>query len=312
MKENKFVYIFVLLDNFTGYKNESGGAAVHIINCGIHCNNTSFVDCVSTDGGGGAVYISNSLNIKNNMTFEDVTFLRCKASYGGAVFVWSTSEDFHINFIRCLFEKNKATVTKSPGGDNKHMYGGQALYLMCSNLYVVNSTFLLNKGPTGAVKVFNIAAENAKKNKLAKSVGDVFSDSSLILFSGCLFVQHESASSSILYHDGKYANRVEIVECSFKGKLKNKAHFIEGNMLDGKRMHVESCNFENGRNDVIAINIVEKEIINAKDVFTPNYNLLEMLIGITVLVALFALIAIKLGVSKNENQEIDHSFVDEL
>lgn len=97
--------IQVLTTNFTDYQKDGDGSAIHLSNCGLIVNSSHFIDCISTSpvGGGGAIYINNSMNIENNVTFIDVLFLRCKAAYGGAVFLYSNS-DININyFLRCKF-----------------------------------------------------------------------------------------------------------------------------------------------------------------------------------------------------------------
>ena len=93
----KLVYVYVLASYFSKYEQQEDGSAIYLINCGIHCNSTYFTDCVSSSGG-GAIYINNSFEITNNATFIDDVFLRCKASYGGAVFICATSNLFDMPF----------------------------------------------------------------------------------------------------------------------------------------------------------------------------------------------------------------------
>ena len=173
-KKKPTVFVYVLSNNFTNYlrqvdKKEKGGSAIYLINCGIQCNNTVFDRCISSGGGGGAIYIMNSFDITNNATFEDVRFIQCKADFGGAIFISISSELFNISIIRCHFDSNEAVLMTKPRGENKHLYGGSAVYLMCRNLNVVNSTFSLNKGPSGAIKIYNLFNDNSKSIKLDQS-----------------------------------------------------------------------------------------------------------------------------------------------
>ena len=99
-KEVKYAYIYVLLAKFTKQiNNDDNGGAVHIIDCGIQCNDTCFIDCISPSGCGGAIYVNNSFNMINNATFVNVLFLRCKALAGGAVFVYEKSTLYNISFV---------------------------------------------------------------------------------------------------------------------------------------------------------------------------------------------------------------------
>lgn len=200
-------------NSFTGYRNERSGSVAHLINCGLLCNDTNFVDCVSSGGGGGAIYIDNSFDIENNATFKYCSFTRCKALYGGAIFVSAQSQEFSIIVRGCLFSSNEVTL-KNPS-NNKNLFGGQALYVMSNNFDVSNTTFSLNKGKGGAVKIYsNIEA----KSLIIQSEANIKESS--ILFIGCIFEQLEDSKSSIDYVESKSSNRIEIVDCIFKGKLK--------------------------------------------------------------------------------------------
>lgn len=76
-KNEKLVYIlYVLTSNFTEYKDDESGSAIHLINYGILCNGKNFIDCVSFSVG-GTTYINNTFSIQNNATFVGVLFLRC-------------------------------------------------------------------------------------------------------------------------------------------------------------------------------------------------------------------------------------------
>ena len=50
-------YAFVVSFNFENYKQEEGDkSSVYLINCGLLCNNTEFIDCVTNSGGEGAIF----------------------------------------------------------------------------------------------------------------------------------------------------------------------------------------------------------------------------------------------------------------
>lgn len=60
--EEKIVYTIVLLSNFSSYSCEGNGSSVYLINCGLQCNDTTFINCVAKNRGGGAIYINNKVN----------------------------------------------------------------------------------------------------------------------------------------------------------------------------------------------------------------------------------------------------------
>ena len=48
------------------------------------------------NGRGGAVYYRNSFEFVNNLTFVDLRFIECKAVCGGAVYIYSSSDNNNI------------------------------------------------------------------------------------------------------------------------------------------------------------------------------------------------------------------------
>ena len=314
VNEPKLYYIYVISSNFTNYKqqkesdDEKGGSAIHLINCGIMCNKTLFDRCISPGGGGGAVYIVNSFDITNNATFEDAHFIQCKADYGGAIFISANSEFFNITFTRCIFDSNEALLKTKSSGEKSYLFGGSAIYIMNKNLNAVNCTFSMNKGPGGAVKIYNLFNTNTKKIKLDQS-------ESLISFIGCNFEQHENSDSSIFYEDKNNGNKLDVHDCNFKGKLKKGSHYIDGKVNNNKKLHVESCNFENDKNKSIIINLIDNLSTIEANIMSNSiqisYNL-KIIIGIVIMIsfALFVFLILKLNGSSDKYQEHDTLFIE--
>lgn len=200
----KHVYIYVLASNFSDYrKEEQNGGAIHLINCGIHCNDTNFIDCVSSYGAGGGIYINSTLSLTNNATFENVLFLRCKVSYGGGAFIYAKSDLFNISFDSCHFESNEAlTKKKQNNGQNEHFYGGSSMYIMSKKSTISNSSFVLNKG-TGTVKIYNDFED--KSSLLQKNENSIFIIS-------CKFDEDENSKGSINFLDEKSRINLDIVD----------------------------------------------------------------------------------------------------
>ena len=288
--EEKLIYIYVILNNFTNFRHDGNGCAIHLINCGIHCNNTVFIDCVSSSGGGGAIYINNSFSIENNATFIDVLFLRCKAVFGGALFISAYSNLFDIALTGCHFESNEALLYTQPKNENNHLFGGAAIYIMSRNINVVNCTFLLNKGPKGAVKIYNKFIDNISKRTLEENEHS-------ISFIGCSFEQHKNSQSSIYYVDQTVSDKIDIIDCNFKGKLSKNAHYIEGQMKIKDKLNVKSCKFENEKNN--SIHLFDEESTNEYDIKNNYYQIFKIWLaingGIFVLISIFIFVILKLN-----------------
>ena len=293
--ESTNVLIQVLTTNFTDYQKDGDGSAIHLSNCGLIVNSSHFIDCISTSpvGGGGAIYINNSMNIENNVTFIDVLFLRCKAAYGGAVFLYSNS-DININyFLRCKFLSNEAYAKKSVSNENKNLYGGGAIYATTQSLLVENCSFHHNKG--SGVKICNLLNEEKSKHLLEKSVSSFY-------IIGCEFEKDVKSKSSISYVDQSIGNKLEIKNCEFKGKIKKGSHYIEGMLLEKESILMESCNFEDDANNIMNL-IFTNDLafeMNPKFMLNPILNKYWIIIlGTVLIIALFSIISWKISAFRN-------------
>lgn len=301
----KLVYVIVLSDNFANYKQNEDGSAINLINCGLLCNNTKFFECVSFSGAGGAIYIKNSFDITNNATFINTSFSQCKASYGGAVYLSVDSGLFDISFNRCIFESNEALIKIRPTGQSNQLFGGDALYAICSGISIINSSFLRHKGGYGAIKIINHLNSNSK-NILLERRGDPIS------FVGCTFEQHENSKSSIYLVDENSMNQVDIFDCEFKGKIKKGSHYIDGNFNNKEKLNVKSCKFESDENEAINIESINNAIQIKADLSYFSSFTFKVIIMITVLITLLVLAIIKLTDSRNGTLESQNSFNKEL
>ncbi|KAK8871920.1 hypothetical protein M9Y10_007666 [Tritrichomonas musculus] len=309
---NKIVYIYVLSSNFTGEQEENSGGAINLINCGIHCNKTCFIDCVAKSGGGGAMHIKNTINNENNATFIDLLFLRCVADYGGAVYHYSDSDLFDVTFERCHFEKNKALLTKpSSNGGNNYFFGGSALFLTCKNSLVLNCTFVRNLN-SGAIKIYNKFENNYK------SIG-LENNENKISILGCNFEQDKTSKSSIFYSDKKNGNSIEVVDCDFKGKLKKGSHYIDGEINVKEKLHVSSCKFENDMNDAVSYNLIENDELMKKIDSTTILNNSFVVVCAAIIISLMLIfMIINLGLlhdkckENNKSLEMQDQFYKDL
>ena len=121
-------FIEISNSNYNGLEDEKnqGGTAIHLINYGIICNKSKFTSCITEAAADWGVNIYLSEIINNPISFYDVTFSKCSAIYGGAVYIHS-SVDNDITFTLCNFIENKANKKSEDAG--KNLYGGAALFL---------------------------------------------------------------------------------------------------------------------------------------------------------------------------------------
>lgn len=268
-KNKKLVYVYDISTNFTKYEREESGSAVHLIDCGIYCNNSQYVDCASFSGGGGAIYIDNSFNIQNNATFIDVLFSRCKAKYWDAVFIRAVSDIFNASFTNCHFESNKAFAQENPRDKSFYLFEGNAVFSITKQLTVYNCTFVKNKGETSAFKIYNKFNVNTKGIQLEEN-------HYLISFVNCNFEQDENSNS-----------QVEVVNCNFKGKTKKVTHYIMCKLHDKRKIQIKKCNFENDKNDAVNIESIDKEISflsDEKSLFIEISHMLLLIVTITAFI----------------------------
>lgn len=121
------VIVKVLLSNFTDFIEKDSGASIRIINGGFNCMNATFNHCISTEGGGGAIYIKNSIDLSNEVLFENSSFIKCQALLGGAVYIYFSSENKNINIRSCNFSDN--TALRQYSEYKNVLFGGSHLFI---------------------------------------------------------------------------------------------------------------------------------------------------------------------------------------
>lgn len=124
-EEKEAVYVYVDLSDFTDIsKSGVDGGAIHIVNCGLNCNKTTFTRCSAPKKGGGAIYAKNTLDFANSMTFKDLKFKQCSATYGGGLYSYSSSDQCLVTIDSCIFDSNTIVEDSS-----SPLIGGAAMYL---------------------------------------------------------------------------------------------------------------------------------------------------------------------------------------
>lgn len=282
--------------NFTDFFYESDGGAIFFTDCSTKFRDATFSNCVSSKGAGGAVYIKNILPT-DDLIFEDLVFINCKAFCGGAIFAFVKSETSNITIIRCIFIQNEAIGQKSD--ENKDFFGGHALFYGARNGNILNCSFIKNIGISikggAAIKIYNKFDDDKmnirlmnKQNQLEKS----------ITISDCYFESNEKSSNFIYYINGKDASTIEVKDCNLKGKSSNISSFINGKEFDLKKLK---------------INIIQCNI-NVEDNINENLSYhFDLSYALVLFIAVVALIIVSLQFKKLAifNQEIDQ-FEDDI
>lgn len=297
MAEGKSVLIKVISTNFTHInKNYINGTAIHIDNCGLECNRTLFVDCVISEGCGGAIYIRNTFDISNNITFEDLTFIKCKAICGGAVFIHSDREENEVLIRNCTFVSNEAFHKKF--SNSISLYGGSAIYLSSHDANVIDCSFKQNIGKGGCVKIESINNKN-------KRILQLEIEPNPIKISGCSFENVKKSESSIVFEDD--ISEIEIKECNFKGKLKKGFHYIDGKTINKDKLRIKDCLFEYDTNSSINTKLIKQ--LNNHESKNSVHNRTKVAIFIFSFLSILVVMIIKVVESYDKN--IDKQFDSE-
>lgn len=239
--DDKPAHVSVGLTNFTNLKSDDDGGAIHLINSALECENVKFESCIAQKGGGGGVYIDNSVESNNDVRLDNLNFVNCKALYGGAVYIRASSPSVTATIRNCMFKDNEATA---PNTDS--MNGGSALYLNVRNGLVQNNEFSGNKG--NLVKVVN-----EFDNKYAMLLDFV---SPSVLMTKCKFENDDDSSSTLFYVAGNNGVKFEVKECIFFGSLSEGGHHIDGLSLskDSHKLHLNKCKFSLDSQSIMNLN----------------------------------------------------------
>ncbi|KAK8840069.1 hypothetical protein M9Y10_031004 [Tritrichomonas musculus] len=245
------VTVNVAVSQFEGIKNDDGGA-IHLKNCGITCDKTIFSQCESEKGGGGGIYIHNSVNIINSVNLNELSFDTCKADYGGAIYIYSSDESSIVSISKCSFTKNEAKLNDS----ENDLFGGCAIFLTVINGYVKKCRFKNNFGIGGSLKISNNF-----------SFSSSFLDDSMnsLIISDCAFEINEKSMNSVFYLGGNNAPRIELNNCVFSGKLLDDANHIDGKSIskNAPKLIVNSCTFDSDYKEKLKF-IQNKDFISIK------------------------------------------------
>ncbi|KAK8871731.1 hypothetical protein M9Y10_007471 [Tritrichomonas musculus] len=233
-KMDKPINVYINLTTFENLiNNEVNGNAIYIINAGLRCNKSTFTNCGTDERVGGAIYLENKLNYStNSVILENLLFTGCHAKYGGAVYIYSSSNLNVVTIQHCKFYGNVATANET-----EEKYGGSALYLTVYQGLLIANRFRDNQGKDGSVKLINILVVNRNAMLLEKERS--------IVISQCSFDIKSDSDCSLSYVTGKDGSSVELNDSEFTGHLSEGSHYIKGVALDkdAPKLVVKNCKF---------------------------------------------------------------------
>lgn len=238
--EPRPVHVFVEISQFTDFnKSTENGGAIHLVDCCLTCTNTPFTNCASKEGGGGAIYIKNELDYRNNITLIGLTFTECSAKYGGAVYIYSESFRVDVRISNCVFTRNHLFEN-----NDLDLTGGSAVFLNARKSNMNGCRFFENYGSDAACRILTSFKSKSSKSIIRKTKSDVNS----IVINECRFRADTDSKSLIHFIIGNRDTNIEVNKCIFTGVLKDGAHFIDEQILDSKSplLKIKSCKFSYG------------------------------------------------------------------
>lgn len=256
------VKVTVSVSEISSKVNDDGGA-IHIVNCALECTNTKFNTCKSPSGAGGGIYIKNTKGSENNANLIGLTFNKCEAEYGGAVYVYSNSITNPIAIKYCTFTGNKATKTIASGNDS-NLFGGSAIFLTVKKGDISSNIFSNNEGDGGAVRIYNNFNKINTKN-LRMKILDNNNKEGILLICDCSFETCNNSKCCLFYLRGSNGAFVELRKCSFKGYLSDGSHYIDGKTISNKgpKLLVKKCIFS--YDSINSVNMKDYLSIDIKD-----------------------------------------------
>ena len=247
--DGSFSHVFIKRTEFNEYYHEDNGGAIHMINSGLTCNDASFETCYTTGGGGGGIYIYNEYELTNNITLKNLTFKICSAVFGGAIYIYSISENNPVLIENCKFLDNIVIGTQ----ETSKLYGGSAVYLTVSKCHIIGSRLKRNKGKGGSMKINTNFDEKPKNNNEAlrtlshKSTLKPFKLNSAhsISITKCSFEMGDDLQSSLIFANVHQPIKTRLRDCSFSGKLAKDSFYIDGQSVGGSKPNfkINGCTF---------------------------------------------------------------------
>ena len=293
-----------------------------IFDCGFECINVEFTDCVSINGGGGAIYIKNTRFLKYNISIINNNFTRCSAVYGGACYIYSISEQNDVFIQSCLFVSN--TIHKSDIiNENAEIKGGINIFISAKNMNMSQSIFYNNKGRNGVVRIYN--EFDGEMNQ--KRISQLEEKRNSLSITNCDFDNgnNDKSTSLIYYESNKDEFDVEIKDCKFKGKLGKESHYINGKILvnDTQKIKIKSCQFEYKDKNPLNIQIIDNLNLNDNENYASSHFIasyfrnIDKKVVIIIFCSVLSFVTILMMKTlvfgnRNNNKNLFNEFIEEI
>lgn len=238
--EPRPVHVFVEISQFNNFNQTSeNGGAIHLVNCCLTCTDTPFTNCAAKEGGGGAIYIKNELDYRNNITLSGLTFTECEAKYGGDIYIYSESSRVPVQIASCIFIRNRVIESS-----DIELTGGNAVFLNTRIGNIDDCIFTENTGSESACKVLT----SFKKKSSASLIRKIKIDANSVIFNNCVFKADSQSKSSIHFIIGDETSKAEVNKCTFIGDLNDGAHHIDEEIISNNspRLKIKACKFSHG------------------------------------------------------------------
>lgn len=286
--ENNSVLVVIETSNFSRVENNENGGAVYVKNAGLTCNDITFDGCNSKQGGGGGLFIKNDIEQASEISIKNVSFANCRANFGGAAFIESTSIQIGVNIIDCTF-----TSCQSMADGFSSFTGGNGLYITAKKCFINECHFLKNIGES-QLKIFN-DFETVNSEYLDNE----YQASNRIRC--CTFDIDKNSKCSLFYYGGVKGVSCRAISCIFIGQLNHGNYHINGKveLKYSPKIFIDMCKFSsdesksfNDENDFTSV-VYQNQVFNynsdekIKDIDILSYSMILLAVVIAVVIIIF-------------------------
>ena len=240
------------------------------------CDDTTFTNCATKQGGGGAIYIENNLRLKNNITLIGLSFTDCKAKYGGAVYIYCGTPKAPAKVSSCEFSGNQLL----PNSETDHLHiGGKAIFVVAKRGKISECKFHENPGEGEDMKIITtfdeddyLLKDNHRKISIKEVEEEEYQYDESFMISNCHFDTDKQSRNSIYSFAGKHGTKVEVQNCIFTGDLSEGSHYISEKVMPdaSSRMIVKSCKFASDSENSMNLNPINAQ--TSGNVFNYQYS----------------------------------------
>lgn len=245
------VLVTINMSLFSSIQSNENGGAILLKNAGLVCTSISFSNCKtnsdgkegdsSSSGGGGGICIMNDIEMNNSVSIKEANFTKCKAGYGGAVFIYSKSISSKISILDCYFASNEATFSSSQTSKTS---GGSAIFITTKSSFISDCVFFKNIGEN-QVKIENqfSQSQDEEQASLLSQEQQKAKTTNIIRF--CKFNIERHSKSSLSYLGGINGVSCQVLNSVFVGDLNPGCFHINGQVINklSPKLVIVRCKF---------------------------------------------------------------------